>query len=130
VWQKSKDKYGKELVLENVPFKSVYGHNGNTEFLIVSDKYDLNIRVECKWQQVAGSVDEKLPYLYLNCIETMPEQSILILIDGPGWKPGSIKWLREAVNQKKYTTGVNNEKKILVFNLSEFFAWANTTFNR
>jgi hypothetical protein len=31
--------------------------------------------IECKWQQVSGSVDEKLPYLYLNCIEAMPEKN-------------------------------------------------------
>jgi hypothetical protein len=128
VWEKDPDKYGKELLLENVPFTTIYEHKGNTEFLLLSDKYKLHIRIECKWQQVAGSVDEKLPYLYLNSIEAMPEKDIMILIDGAGWKPGSIKWLREAVKSKKYTTAQNNDKKILVFSLTEFFTWANNTF--
>lgn len=128
VWQKDPTQYGKELLLENVPFTTIYQHKGNTEFLLLSDKYKINIRIECKWQQVAGSVDEKLPYLYLNTIEAMPEKTIMILIDGAGWKSGSIKWLREAVKNKKYTTAQNKDKKILVFSLTEFFTWANNTF--
>ncbi|MBP9016445.1 MAG: hypothetical protein KBG17_01710 [Paludibacteraceae bacterium] len=127
--EKSK-KYGKELLLENVPFTTVYNHNGNTEFLLISEKFNLKIRIECKWQQVAGSVDEKLPYLYLNTIEAMPEDTIMILIDGNGWKTGAIKWLKDAVNQKKYTIEENKHKEILVFSLADFFTWANKTFNR
>ena len=132
VWNRSadKEKYGKELLLENVPFTTVYKHSGNTEFLLISEKYNLKIRIECKWQQVQGSVDEKLPYLYLNTIEAMPEKDIIILIDGDGWKNGAIQWLKNAVKEQKYTTENNNDKKILVFNLKEFFTWANKTFNK
>ncbi|NLJ21063.1 MAG: 4-diphosphocytidyl-2C-methyl-D-erythritol kinase [Bacteroidales bacterium] len=130
VWEKNQEKYGKELLLENVPFTTVYNHNGNTEFLLISEKFNLKIRIECKWKQVAGSVDEKLPYLYLNTIEAMPEDTIMILIDGNGWKTGAIKWLKDAVNQKKYTIEENKHKEILVFSLADFFTWANKTFNR
>jgi len=129
-WEKNKEKYGDELLLENVPFTTIYEHKGNTEFLLISKKYHLQIRIECKWQQVSGSVDEKLPYLYLNTIEAMPENSIMILIDGPGWKAGAIKWLKDAVKQKKYTTETTMQKNIMVFNLTEFFTWANKTFNK
>ena len=128
VWEKNKEKYGDELLLGNAPFKTVYGHKGNTEFLLLSKKYNLKIRIECKWQQTAGSVDEKLPYLYLNMIEAMPENSVMVLIDGNGWKTGAIQWLKNAVNQKKYTTEENNHKEILVYSLTEFFTWANKTF--
>ncbi len=130
VWLKNKEKYGEELLLEYVPFTTVYEHKGNTEFLLISQKYDLKIRIECKWQQVAGSVDEKLPYLYLNTIEAMPENSVMILIDGAGCKAGAIKWLKDAVKQKKYTTEETENKNIMVFNLTEFFTWANNTFNK
>ena len=129
-WEKNKEKYGDELLLENVPFTTIYKHKGNTEFLLISKKYNLQIRIECKWQQVSGSVDEKLPYLYLNTIEAMPENSIMILIDGAGWKAGAIKWLKDAIKQKKYTTETNMQKNIMIFNLTEFFTWANKTFNK
>jgi ATP:corrinoid adenosyltransferase len=129
-WQKNPNKYGEELLLENVPFTTIYGHRGNTEFLLISRKYGLKMRIECKWQQVSGSVDEKLPYLYLNSIEAMPELSVMILIDGAGWKAGAIQWLKDAVKQKRYTNEQNITKEILIFNLTEFFTWANETFNR
>jgi hypothetical protein len=123
-WQKAPEKYGKELLLTNVPFTTIYKHFGNTEFLASSEKYNFKIRLECKWQQVSGSVDEKLPYLYLNCIEAMPEDYIIIIIDGGGFKAGSITWLKEAAKQNKYNeAGVM--KSILVFSLAEFIAWAN-----
>jgi hypothetical protein len=60
----------------------------------------------------------------------MPEDTIMILIDGNGWKTGAIKWLKDAVNQKKYTSEENKHKEILVFSLADFFTWANKTFNR
>lgn len=129
-WLNSKEKFGSELLLENVPFTTIYGHKGNTEFLLISNKYKIYMRIECKWQQVSGSVDEKLPYLYLNVVEAMPENSIMILIDGGGWKEGAIRWLKDAVQQRKYTKNENTNKDILVFNLTEFFTWANKTFNK
>ncbi|MEJ5262526.1 MAG: PD-(D/E)XK nuclease superfamily protein [Ignavibacterium sp.] len=128
-WIKSPEKYSEEVLLTNVPYKTIYKHKGNTEFLLKSKKYNLNIRIECKWQQTSGSVDEKLPYLYLNVIEAMPENSIMILIDGKGWKEGAIKWLKESAKKKKYAKRSNKKKEILIFNLTDFFTWANKTFS-
>lgn len=127
-WEKNKENYGKELLLKNVPFTTIYGHGGNTEFLLISEKHKIRMRIECKWQQSAGSVDEKLPYLYLNTIEAMPEKNIMILIDGDGFKTGAKTWLRNAVKEKLYTTDKNNDTEVLVFSLAEFFTWANNTF--
>ncbi len=117
----------REILLTNVPYKSVYGHNGKTEFLLKSEKYGLKTRIECKWQQVSGSVDEKLPYLYLNCIESMPEEHIILIVDGGGWKNGAVDWLKNAAKEKKYTCVGNCNKLIEVMSLSEFLAWANRT---
>lgn len=127
-WAKNPEKYGKELLLKNVPFTTIYGHKGNTEFLLLSEKYDLKIRIECKWQQSSGSVDEKLPYLYLNTIEAMPEKNIMILIDGDGFKAGAKKWLRKAAKEKLYTNESNKDTNVTVFSLAQFFTWANNTF--
>ena len=126
-WEKNPRDYGKELLLKNVPFTTIYEHGGNTEFLLLSEKYNSRIRIECKWQQSAGSVDEKLPYLYLNTIEAMPEKEIIILIDGDGFKEGAKTWLRNAVKEKLYTKE-NNNTNVQVFSLVEFFTWANRTF--
>lgn len=127
-WAEKPENYGNELLLKNVPFETIYGHKGNTEFLLISQQYNLRIRIECKWQQSAGSVDEKLPYLYLNTIEAMPEKDIMILIDGDGFKSGAKTWLRNAVKEKLYTNDTNNDTNVMVFSLAEFFTWANNTF--
>lgn len=120
--------YGDELLLRNVPFTTIYGHKGNTEFLLKSKKYNLNIRIEAKWQQTSGSVDEKFPYLYLNCIETMPENDIIIIIDGGGAKEGAVNWLKNAAKSHKYTNENQKDKTVRVMNLTEFLTWANNTF--
>ena len=86
-----------DLLVRRVPYQSIYGHRGVTEFLAVSASRGLAIRIECKWQQSQGSVDEKFPYLYLNCIQAMPEREIILLIDGNGYKPGALAWLKQAV---------------------------------
>jgi len=107
---------GNYLVL-NAPYTSIYNHQGKTEFLAVSSERDLTIRIECKWQQVSGSVDEKFPYLFENCL-IMPEDTIFILLDGEGYKPEARQWLaNEAKNCKK--------KDIRVFNMTGFTTWAN-----
>lgn len=125
VYQKNPSNYGEELLLKNVPFQTLYGHRGTTEFLLLSKKHNLNIRIECKWQQVNGSVDEKFPYVYLNCLEAMPEKDIIILADGNGAKPGAVQWLREAVDNNLYTTPATADKRIKVMNMVEFLTWAN-----
>jgi PD-(D/E)XK nuclease superfamily domain len=124
-WIKSPDLHGKELLLLNAPYTSIYSHQGRTEFLAMSERYNFKIRIECKWQQSSGSVDEKLPYLYLNAIEAMPENHILIIIDGDGFKEGAVSWLRNAVRNNLYTNGTKSDKKIEILNLREFLTWAN-----
>lgn len=125
--QRHPDSFGTELLLQNVPYTTLYGGRGYTEFLIRSEKHRLNIRIECKWQQSAGSVDEKLPHLYLSCVEAMPEDEVIVLIDGDGFREGAIAWLREAAAQRKYLPAAST-KRIHVMKLTEFLTWCNRTF--
>jgi hypothetical protein len=118
--------YGRELLLKNVPYTSIYGHAAKGEFVLHSDRYGLNIRIECKWQQRAGSVDEKFPYVYLNCIERIPEPEVFIIVDGGGAKEGSLQWLRDTVAAKRYMQA-GNTKRVTVMTLAEFIAWAHRT---
>ena len=127
-WKINPERYGEELLLTRVPYTSIYGNPSYTEFLIHSVPRGLDIRVECKWQQVSGSVDEKFPYLYLNCLEQMPESQVIIVADGGGAKPASLNWLKSVATEKKYTQPGYIPKSISVFTLQEFVIWANKTF--
>lgn len=126
-WKKKPDKYGSEILLKHVPYTTIYGHKGYTEFLAQSKRYHLNHRIECKWQQSSGSVDEKLPYLYLNCLEAMPEPNVIIIAGGGGMKKGAIPWLKRVVLGRSYFSEGIEEKNIQVFSLEEFILWANQT---
>ncbi len=130
LWKKKPEKYGEELLLLNFPYTTIYNEKGRTEFIAISKKYNFSIRIECKWQQVSGSVDEKFPYLYLNAIEAMPEDHVIIIIGGDGFKKGAVTWIKDAVRKRKYTTAENKDKKIDVFSLTDFMAWANTTLRK
>ncbi len=112
-----------DFLLRNVPYQTIYGHQGKTEFLIVSSRLGMSCRIECKWQQTAGSVDEKFPYLIENC-KTMPEPMIVILIDGKGYKDGALGWLKNTARE----CGDKGIKDIRVFDMAEFVIWANSTF--
>lgn len=127
-WEARSSQFGQEVLLKNAPFTSIYGHRARTEFLLISNKYNLRMRIECKWQQFGGSVDEKLPYLYLNMIEAMPEREVMVIIDGDGFKPGAKQWLRDAVARGLYTTPQHHDKRLYVYSLTEFLTWANNTF--
>ena len=121
-WIKNKTKFSQELLLKHVPYSSIYNHKGYTEFLLISKKLDKEIRIECKWQQSSGSVDEKLPYLFLNATTNMKEKEIMIIIDGGGWKEGAIPWLKGAVKNSEH------KDRIKVLSLAEFLTWGNKAF--
>ncbi len=123
---KNPTKYGSELLLKNVPYDSIYGHNSKSEFVLKSEHYSFEVRIECKWQQSKGSVDEKFPYVYLNCIEQMPEENVFIIIDGGGAKDGAIEWLRKACETNKYIPA-DKINKVQLMNISDFVRWINQT---
>lgn len=127
-WKQAPHRYGSELLLRNVPYQSIYGHAAKTEFVIHSERRQLDVRVECKWQQVSGSVDEKFPYFYINCLEGMPENHVIIVLDGGGAKPGAVAWLRNTCASRLYRSLSNESKRIEVMSLREFLIWANGIF--
>jgi hypothetical protein len=92
---------------------TLYGTIGRSEFGLYLPEGD--IRIECKWQSVSGSVDEKFPYL-LECVKSMYEPTAVIIVDGGGAKPAAIEWL------KKSAAAIQN-KRILVVSISEFGTW-------
>lgn len=127
-YNKDPQSHGNELLLKNMPFTTLYNGRGFTEFLLVSEKHTLKVRIECKWQQKAGSVDEKLPYVYLSCIEAIPEDDVIILIDGKGFRDGAINWLKDAAEKRKYIPKDKPHKDVKIMDATEFLTWCNETF--
>ena len=107
------------FLLKDIPYKTIYGQSGRSEFLIKSNLFNLNHRVECKEQKVPGSVDEKFPYLMRNCLESFPEKDVVIIHRGDGFKVGAVPWLKKEAEINKHI------KNIYVFNLEEFVCFLN-----
>lgn len=126
-WAKQGSLVG-ELLLKHVPYNTIYGENGYMEFLLLSNRQKLKIRIECKWQGSLGSVDEKLPYLYLNLVERIPENEIIVIIEGKGMKKGAIPWLKHVIGEKRYVYQTNHAKQIRIMNWDEFHDWVDSTF--
>jgi len=127
-YSKHPAQYGAEVALRNVPYRTLYGGRGYTEFLVQSERYGLRTRIECKWQQKAGSVDEKLPHTYLSCIEAMEENDIIVLIGGKGFRDGAVNWLRSAAAESRYIPSNKPDKTIRIMDPTEFLTWCNDTF--
>ena len=54
--------------------------------------------------QSSGSVDEKYPFLYFNIIKTCVPT--VVLIDGGGYKPAAMKWLKDQAGKTGALNGV------------------------
>lgn len=126
------DKY----VVRNVPFTTIYDQPGKTEFVIydasavndAGEPYLRAIRVEAKWQQSAGSVDEKYPYMLLNGIYGYPEHEIIFVVDGGGYKPGARQWLADHINDNWLDYQNSQSKTIKLMKIDEFVKWFNNEF--
>lgn len=77
-------------------------------------RYPAGLIIESKWQERAGSVDEKWPFLVENIRHCYPCPTIIV-IHGGGFRPGAERWLRRQVDAKL----------IAVFRLEEFLSWCN-----
>lgn len=87
------------LLLMHVPYTTMYNHQGYTEFVLwkrEAGEPERKIRIETKWQQESGSVDEKFPYTVMNAYKAYPEDEFVIVYGGEGFKEGAIRWLIEA----------------------------------
>ena len=95
--------------------KSIYNTQLYCDFIIHHpEKHPDCLVIEAKWQQSAGSVDEKFPYLVENIRKKYPCATVIILAGG-GYKKDAEQWLRNQVD----------EKLIHVLDMTEFQKWAN-----
>jgi hypothetical protein len=73
---------------------TIYNTARSVDFLVINKEcFPDGLIIECKWQQSAGSADEKYPFLVWNINKAgVPT---IILIDGGGYKPNALEWLKD-----------------------------------
>lgn len=95
--------------------ENIYGTPTTCDFILYHpQKHPDCLIIEAKWQQSAGSVDEKFPFLVANIKEKYPHATVIVL-DGGGYRDKAEDWLRGQVN----------DKLLKVMNMREFQKWAN-----
>lgn len=98
---------------------SIYETQRKCDFLVLNqEKFPDGLIIECKWQQSNGSVDEKYPFTVFNILKIgVPT---IILLDGGGYKPAAMRWLKGQANPTRALTGV--------YNMAEFQTLVNNGF--
>lgn len=108
------DFFSANLLIKNAPYTNIYGSISRSEFVIDSRMVGRRIRVECRNQDVSGSVDEKLPYLFMNMRNNVPETEILFLLTGDGCRNGAVEWLKGAcTRQNTLKNGITKNMAVL-----------------
>lgn len=90
---------GKQFATQVPVGDTIYETVRKCDFLVINhEKFADCLIIECKWQQSKGSVDEKYPFLLYNIVHTgIPT---VVLLDGGGYKPAALKWLKSMVCPK------------------------------
>lgn len=97
--------------------KSIYDTDQYCDFIVYdSRKHPDKLSIEAKWQQSAGSVDEKYPYLILNTQRRL--HKTIVVLDGGGYKAGAEQWIRSQANPRG--------QLIAVYSMAEFQKYANS----
>jgi hypothetical protein len=119
-------------VRKNFPHDTLYGGEGRKEALIVSDVGEseiflsnddngelvINIIIEAKFQDVSGSVDEKIPYI-IEQFKISPIKNWVVVMDGKYWKETRGKRAFEYLKNKSALVS-NNEQKMIVVDRKGF----------
>lgn len=126
-WAKWRDRHvpleeSGRIVIHEFPYHTIYNHRGTTEWLIVNNERGVICRVEVKTQRGSGSVDEKIPYMYLNGALAYPEDDIAFVVEGDGFKPGMRPWLRNAIDTR-WCREPDDDRHIEMYTVGEFIAY-------
>lgn len=120
---------GTRIILRRVPLITPYGTEGHTEFGLVLVAGQITYRIESKYQNVAGSVDEKFPYM-VEMLLICPEPKIILLYGGAHLEHSPRGQAAIGFVKRKFQAAVNSGEKQFagVFSQSEFTSWAQSEF--
>lgn len=114
------DMFASQMLVLRDPYTNLAGLRCYSDLVIIDNQR--RIRLECKWQDTPGSVDEKLFGLFFNLRDTAPEYEIVILHGGNGARVEIIRWL------EKEAKLAAPRKKIWVLNINDFPLWVRREF--
>jgi hypothetical protein len=94
---------------------SIYGTTMRADFLAHNlVDFPKGLVIESKWQDTAGTADEKFPYLAANVRGNNYRHPVVVVVYGGGFRPGAVRWLQEQVD---------GEHLIAVFSFEGLLSW-------
>lgn len=101
---------------------TIYGNSvqRKNSLLIVQNKRAA-VRLFVFDQNVSGSTDEKLPFMYLSALQAQ-EDVVIFIVNGAGLRECAFNWLKTAIRSKLYQDP-NSNKKIWLKSFDEFSTW-------
>jgi PD-(D/E)XK nuclease superfamily domain len=96
--------------------RSIYRpHVLHADFLVDNIlEFPDGLAIESKWQDIAGTADEKFPYLVANVMAGSYRCPVLVVVHGGGVRPGALQWLKAQVDGKRL---------VAVFSFEELLSW-------
>ncbi len=117
--------YGIEVYEEVRWGSSIIGKNRKVDILVVSKKDRAAVALQAKYQTMAGTADEKIPYALADC-EAMWIPATVVF-GGDGWSPGVrhlLQGSRHAVALEVDGRGrVKNSRELDAFLAQHFKVW-------
>lgn len=112
------------VVVKNYPYTTIYGSKGRSEFVLIDRTVtpERRVRIEAKWQSKPGSVDEKLPYVWLSAVFAYEEDEVVLVIDGEGYKHGAKEWITSK-SDEMWLVDKDGDKKIEVKTFASMRDW-------
>ena len=103
---------GPRYRIEVPAYISIYGSIIRADVFVQNEKlFTAGLVIECKYQGVSGSADEKYPYVVAS-LKRFEGQSLMV-VDGDGYRQAALDWAKTQVDGKL----------IGVFNLTEFMTY-------
>lgn len=109
-------------LIKNQPYTTIFGTTGRREYFVESPEW--SGQLECKFQNVGGSTDEKMVYVTETLRRTNVEKMALVY-GGEYWVKADrgqaiIEWLKSEAKAIKHTHG----KQLVILDMDSFFLWA------
>jgi hypothetical protein len=128
-WYADKDKRNKRCGVSKTEYVVVAKDANTTKEIPLDKGEELRVRIECKWQAVSGTVENKMFHCVVD-LNYAPEKNIIILMGGAGFKPEMYRLVDDLC--KGPVTWSNapkaDPKNINKMDTTIFANWANMAF--
>lgn len=111
-----------DVLVTDPEVTTIYGNSlqRKNSLLLVQNKKS-TVRLFVFDQNVSGSTDEKLPFLYLSALQAQ-EDIVIFIVNGAGLRECAFNWLKSAIQSKLYQDQ-HSIKKIWLKSFDEFSIW-------